>query len=234
MPLIDYKLHAIERKYDLSQTEEKRRYVQEALGVIATAESESLKEELLKKLRQKAGVSYHSLERDLQKVEKNPVESTERSDTLQTRIAETVAGIDKTVKAIRFILASKLFASPFAKGFDVDTLPLTDGTHKTIANYVKEREKANERIRPSELFEIVNEDDGEINAIFDLNLEDKLTGDVAERFFKDSVKDVERRVLETRLRLLNDEYALKTDESERRALAKEIAQCVAGLNKLKK
>ena len=234
MPLIDYKLHAIERKYDLTQTEDKRRFVKEALVVIASADSESVKEELLKKLRQKAGVSYHSLERDLQKVEQDPKPREETNDMMQTKIAETVFGIDKTVKAIRFILASKLFSSPYAKSFDVSTLPLTDSTHKTIAEYVQQRERANERIRPSELFEIVDEDNGEINAIFDLNMEDKLTGDVAERFFNDSVKEVERRVLETRLSLLNEEYASKTDETERKEIAKQISQCIVKLNKLKK
>ena len=47
MPLIDYKLHAIERKYDLSKTQDKRRYTAEALQVISSADSEAIKEELL-------------------------------------------------------------------------------------------------------------------------------------------------------------------------------------------
>ena len=34
MPLIDYKIHALERKYDLNKTEEKRRFVAEALKVV--------------------------------------------------------------------------------------------------------------------------------------------------------------------------------------------------------
>ena len=40
MPLVDYKLHALERKFDMTQTDEKRRFVSEALQVVAEAESE--------------------------------------------------------------------------------------------------------------------------------------------------------------------------------------------------
>lgn len=65
MPLIDYKLHALEGKYDLKKSEDKRNFLAEALKVVRTAESESEKEDLLKKLRDKTEISYQSLERDL-------------------------------------------------------------------------------------------------------------------------------------------------------------------------
>ncbi len=41
MPLIDYKLSVIKKGYDISKTEDKRKYVSEALGVIRTADSEA-------------------------------------------------------------------------------------------------------------------------------------------------------------------------------------------------
>jgi len=57
MPVIDYRLHAIERGYDLSKTEDKRKYVAAALKIVKEAESESVREELLKKLRDKTGIT---------------------------------------------------------------------------------------------------------------------------------------------------------------------------------
>ena len=66
MPLIDYKIHSLERKYDLKRSEDKRAFRAEALKVVRTAESESEKEDLLKMLHAKTDVSYQSLERDLQ------------------------------------------------------------------------------------------------------------------------------------------------------------------------
>src|SRR5699024_5313042 len=50
MPLIDFKMEVARREFDLSKTEERRGYIAAALKVIAEAESESVKEDLLKKL----------------------------------------------------------------------------------------------------------------------------------------------------------------------------------------
>lgn len=231
MPLIDYKLHALERKFDLSRTEDKRRYLPEALQIVATAESESVKEELLKKLREKTGVSYSALERDLRNVPKDA--PTPEFVLPKEKFAETAAGTDKLQKAIRFILAAKLFSAPYAKDFDLRKMPLTDGTHEVIANYIAEHEQAGERIRPSELFEVLNETSTEFNEILDLNYEEKLSGEVAERFFADSVKAVRKESLERELESLNAAHKQETDETARREIAKKIYDCVRKQKELK-
>ena len=231
MPLIDYKLHALERKFDLTRTEDKRRYLPEALQIVATAETESVKEELLKKLRDKTGVSYGALEKDLRSV---PKDAPKQEFVLpKEKFAETAAGTDKLQKAVRFILAAKLFSAPYAKAFDLREMPLTDGTHKTIADYVVAREQAGERIRPSELFEVLEETSAEFNEILDLNYEEKLSGEIAERFFLDSVKAVRMEALERELEALNAAHKQETDESLRREIAKQIFECVRKQNQLK-
>ena len=232
MPLVDYKIHSLERKYDLKKTEEKRAFVSDALGVIATAESESVKEDLLKRLRDKTNITYHSLERDLRAKEKEKPKEEKQETLEQTRIAET-AGADKSVKAIRFILASKLFSMPYAKAFDLSELAFENEEHRLIAEYIVEREKAGERIRPSALFEIFSEDSEELNAILNLNYEDKLSGEIASRFFSDSVRALQREAIEREIAKYNREYAQITDENERKATAKKIAQAVRRRNQLK-
>ncbi len=235
MPLIDYKLHAVERKYDLSRSEEKRRFVAEALQIVAEAESESVKEELLKKLRDQTGISYHALERDLQNAGKTEKTEELKPQTMeQTRIVETAAGTDKRVKAVRFILAAKLFSAQYAKDYDVRGLALSDSSHKEIAKFIAERENAGENMRASELFELLDEDDPELGAIFDLNWEDRLTGDTAEWFFRDSVKTLERETLERKIAELNEAYAVETDLEKRKALQRQILDCIQKSNRLKK
>ena len=233
MPLVDYKIHSLERKYDLKKTEEKRAFVSDALGVIATAESESVKEDLLKRLRDKTNITYHSLERDLRAKEKEKPKEEKQETLEQTRIAET-AGADKSVKAIRFILASKLFSMPYAKAFDLSELAFENEEHRLIAEYIVEREKSGERIRPSALFEIFSEDSEELNAILNLNYEDKLSGEIASRFFSDSVRALQREAIEREIAKYNREYAQITDENERKATAKKIAQAVQRRKQLKK
>ena len=205
--------------------------------MVAEAESESVQEELLKKLRDQTKITYHALERDLEKVKKEQPSDTEANAPElqeQTRIAETALGTDRRVKAIRFILAAKLFSAPYAKDYDVKELPLSDSSHKEIAAFILEREKAGERMRAHELFEILNEDDPELSAICDFNFEDKLTGETAERFFRDSVKTLEKEALEREIARLNEEFSAETDEQKRKAIGRKIMECVRKANQLKK
>lgn len=231
MPLIDYKIHALQRKYDVTKTEEKRRFVAEALQVVKEADSESVKEELLKRLRDITGITYHALERDLQNL---PKAAQMETDLPKEKLSETAAGTDKWKKALRFILAAKLFSAPYAKDFDVMDLPLADETHIVVAQYIAEREKNQERIRPSELFEVLDENCEELNEILDLNYGEKLSGEIAERFFLDSVKTLQRDKIEREITECNEQYAKATEESERKKIAQKLAELIRKRNQLKK
>ena len=224
MPLIDYKIHALERKYDIKKTEEKRAFVADAVKIVAEAESEAIKEELLKKLREKTGISYHALERDLQRELKEPVKNVQTVEKLQ--IAEATAGTDKIAKATRFILAAKLFSAPYAKAFPLTSVETEEPTHKLIAEYIIERENNGERIRPSELFELLGEDSTEFNAILDLNYEDKLSGEIAKRFFEDSVKTLQDASIEKEIAQAKLAYETETDAEKKKQAAKWLAECV--------
>lgn len=232
MPVIDYRLHALERGYDLSKTEDKRKYVTAALAIVKEAESESVREELLKKLRDRTGITYHALERDLQNVKAEPIQTDETP--LQEKLSEVASGSDKQQKALRFILAAKLFSAPYAKELQVDELPLSDRTHVVIAKYIGECEQKGERVRPSELFEVLDEDCAEFNAILDLNYGDKLSGEVAERFFEDSVRILRLERVEKEMAEYNAAYEKSTDVNERREIMKGISALVQKRNRLKK
>lgn len=233
MPLIDYRLHATARKYDLSKTEQKRRYVSEALSIVKGAESESVREELLKKLRDQTGLSYGALERDLRNA-KGEADDEKEKELPKTSITEATSGTDKLQKAKRFILAAKVFSAPYAKGFSVTELPLSDETHIVVAQYVAEREERNERVRPSELFELLDENCAEFNAILDLNYGDKLTGATAEKFFNDSVKILRLESIEAEISKYNQDYKDTEDAETRKEISKKIAQLVQKRNAVKK
>ena len=232
MPVIDYRLHALERKFNLSKTEEKRQFVAEALKIVKEAESEMIREELLKKIRDKTDITLHALERDLQSVKGTGADTQIRLP--MEKFAETEAGTDKQQKAKRFILAAKLFSAPYAREVSVAELPLKDETHILVANYIAERERAGERIRPSELFEFLDENSPEFNAILDLNYGDKLSGEVAERFFFDSLKTLQSEAIEEEISSLNSAYVKAADENERKEIARKLGVCIQKRNALKK
>ncbi len=231
MPLVDYRLHALERRFDLAKTEDKRRFIKAALKVVKEEQSASVREELLKKLRDKTGVSYSALERDLQNVK---VETEEDLPPVKEQIAEAAAGTDKQQKAKRFILAAKLFSAPYAKDTSLDELPFADETHIIIAQYIAEREEGGERVRPSELFELLGENCEEFNAILDLNYGDKLTGEVAESFFMGSVKTLRLEMLERAITDCNKQYVEERDVEKRKEIAKTLQSLVLKQKELKR
>ncbi len=225
MPLVDYKLHAIERKFDLSRTEEKRAFVKDALRVVAATESAAVKEELLKKLRDKTGLTYQSLERDLENLPKDDkVEETTAGVDLMIR--EVSSGSDKVAKAERFILAAKLFSANYAKGYSLARLHFSNSVHARIAEYIQDRETKGERVRPAELFEIFDESCPEFNEILDLNYNEKLSGAVAEKFFNDSIKALQRESVEKEIAMLQDELKRTDSQEERKELLRKLQDAI--------
>jgi hypothetical protein len=171
------------------------------------------------------------LERDLENVKGAPEEEIE----MQTeKIAEAEAGTDKLKKAKRFILAAKLFSAPYAANTSLDELPFTDETHIIIASYISDRELRGERIRPSELFELLDEDCEEFNAILDLNYGDKLTGEVAEQFFKDSVLTLKQQMIDEAIAECNVRYTQETDLEKRKEISRTLQALVAQKKELKR
>ncbi len=233
MPLIDFKIEYAQRKYDLSDVAEKRKFLAETLKIVAEAESESLKEELLKKLRDKTGITYNALEKDLQNVKRGEEEPQITSVPTQN-IIETDAETDKSVRAKRFILAAKLFSAPYAKDCDLRTIDFSDETQIIVANYVCEREESGERIRPSELFEVLDEDSAELNKILDFNYEDKLSGEVAERFFHDSVIALKREKLEREITQCSQAYSNVTDAATRKTVGDKLTELIKQKTQLRR
>ena len=234
MPLIDFKIHYAEQKYNFSDTSDKRNFLIEALKIIAEAESESVQEELIKKVSNKLGVTKQSVERDLENVKRSGNVQVQVTAIPKPRIIETDAETDKSVKAKRFILAAKLFSSFYAKDFNLREIDFVDETQRIIADYICNQEQNNEKVCARDVFDIFGEENSEINKIFDFNCGDKLTNETAEKFFADSVKALKREQLETEISKCNQIISAETDLEERRTHTKRLMELVNELNRLKR
>ncbi|MBQ8320217.1 MAG: DNA primase [Clostridia bacterium] len=221
MPLIDYRIHFAERKYDLSEASDKRRFIEEALKIVRTEQSESVREELLKKLRERTGVTYQSLERDLNNL---PATELPTGYEEEVKFSASAAHDHKNMKAARFVLAAKLFSEPYTKGFDLSTLEFSDEVHAAVARYILSCERSGERIRPSALFEFLDPELPELNKLLDLTSE--IEGKIAEKFFTDSVKALEKEQVEKKVALLTEAYAAETDNERRKQIAKELSEAI--------
>ena len=221
MPLIEYKLSVIRRGYDLTRTEDKLKYVSEALGVIRTAESAAEREELLKRLRDESGISFEALRRDLQsapqakEVKKEP--PPVRKDTA-----------DSSKKASRFVLSGFLFGADYTEGYDIADVPFKDDVHAIIAKYIRSKRLMDEPVRISELFEFFDEktpEFEELNRILDNAEGGGFTGAVAEKYFTDcllklKLDDIDERIAAETKRLSG------VEDINKRA---EIAQAIYAL-----
>ena len=217
MPLIDFKLSLLSGQYDVNKTEEKRAYIAAALKVIAEAESASVKEDLLKIVRDKTGTTYEALKRDLENAPAQP-----RSETRIERKLDD--GSDRVVKACRFILASVLFHAKYAKNFDISSVSFDNIVHNRIADYIKNQQNKGETVRASALFEIFDENTPELAEILDLSMGDNLEGDGAAKYFEDSLKILERDQIERDLKELSAVCDAETDIARKKEYTRQILQ----------
>ena len=218
MPLIDFKLTVLERGKDLSKTEEKREFIAQALKVIREEDSASVREDLLKTLRNKTGVTYESLRRDLENEPQRPAEH---------EIKEPVRsedGADKYVKACRFILASVLFNAKYARNFDISRVKFDNTVHNIIAEYIALRQKGEENVRASDLFEIFDESTPELSSILDLSLGDGFSSPESEKYFNDSVKTLSRRKIEEELKDLSAKCDRETELEKKKQYTRRILE----------
>lgn len=223
LPLIDYKLYMLEKSFDLSKPEDKRRFISEAISIIRTADSVAEQEELLKALRSKSGITYESLKRDLNATsqKEQPIKEVEIRKDNSTSIE----------KASRFVIAAYLFGATYAN-YSIDDIPFFIDVHEIIAKYIKTKVLMEEKVRPAELFELFEEntkDSEELNYILDLNDGKHLSGAVNEKYFNDCVKKLNIESIE---RQIDELQKISQNESE---IAKQLeyASKIQQLIKLK-
>ncbi len=221
MPLIDFRLFAAKRKYDLSKTEERRDYISEALSIVREAESATEREELLGRIARETRVSVGALQRDLENAPALP------------RPAEPVRpkedDANKEKKAARFLLAACLLGKPYAASFDLASVGFDDPAHRTIALYVISGRKSG-RVRASGIFDLMPAD-GELAEILNLDYGDNLDSPAAEKYFADCVKTLREKSLSEKIAAERVRYADANDEERREILAR-IAEYTKQLKSL--
>ncbi len=227
MPLIDYKLSVLEKGFDMSRTDDKRKFVVDAIKIVRTAESAAEQEELLKTLRDKTGITYESLSRDLlSEPIKEPV--APKSETVRKDNSSV------TVKASRFVVAAYLFSAKFAQE-DISEIPFCDDVHLIIANYIKSKKLLEERIQPAELFEFFEENTPEYDElcrILDFS-DGRLTGQVNEEYFYDCIRKLKIYDLDSKINKLRARAKNEREVAAARTILNEINILIQQKEKLK-
>ena len=169
---------------------------------------EQLKEELIKKVRDKSQITYESLKRD---VDKGTVTLVKDEPILVERKIVK----DKLSIAERFILCSFAFNRPYLKYCNLENLYFSSEIRDAVAMFFIE----NDDVEISSLNAVVGESGlEELDAI--LTSGDKVFNKSSEeKYFIDCVNAVKRANLESKIKALNKEYSTQTNLSERQKIA---------------
>lgn len=230
LPLSDYKLHSLERQFDLSKPDGRRSYEQAALPVIRQSESAAEREDLLKTVRDKTGFTLQSLQKDLDSY--TPEKEPERRDVpVPGRVVVEKEKSDRVQKACRFLLGAVLFRCPYASNYLPKEEDFKDEIHLVIARYIATCAKTGQAVRVSDLFEVFDENTAEFNEILDLNADGRLLGNGAQQYFNDCLRTVNKQRLQDKISLLTAQIKGESDSAERRRLTAEISRYTQELKK---
>ncbi|MDE7159059.1 MAG: toprim domain-containing protein, partial [Clostridiales bacterium] len=223
MPVIDYRIYATEQKHDLTRTEGRREFVKEVLPIVREAESETEREELLKRIAAVSQVSYSALVRDLENV---PAPETEEPKAQMPKEDNA----DRERKASYFVLAACLLSKPYALGCKLEEFDFT-GDLKTIADFITQ-ERAAGRVRPSGIFDLLGADSKELSEVLGLDYGDNLDGESAERYFRDCVRTLKRKALSDKIAAKQAELKTAQTTEERNAILIKISEYTKELQTL--
>jgi DNA primase len=229
MPLIDFKLKYLKKGYDLTKTEDKRRYVAEAIKIIKTADSSAEQEELLKTLRGETGITFEALNRDLnsspQIEQPKKEEHTERADNSSA-----------IQKASRFVVASFLFGADYTEDVDISKIEFDNDIHTILAKYVLSKRLMEEKIHLSEVFEFFEENTPEyeeLTRILDYSDGQSFYGAVAEKYFNDCIIKLKINAIDKVISSLSAALKEATEITQRAEIAKQISTLLKQKEKIK-
>ena len=227
LPLVDFKIKNLKKEYNLKNLSEKRKYLSEAIKVIAECENESVKEDLLRKLGRDTDTTFESLKRDSDKAVVGGNVETPPPETVTKDLDE-----DGVKNAERFILCSILLGKPYAKNYNLCGREFSDPVHGKIVEAIEECRDNGKEIFPSSIAGLFDESElVEFNAV--LSSGDNVYGAGGEeKYFKDCSAIIKKDDIEKELKILNDAYRNETDVSKRRELIKAISDLAAQSNKL--
>ena len=223
-PLVDFKISVAAREHDPKNPDERGNYIAAVLKIVREVETESEKETLLKRLREETGITYESLKRDLEGLPSVPLQKS-------MPVIERKDNADFLKKAARFILAAVLFSKRYARDVFLEGIPFEDPVHLDLVDYLCDKRDAGETPSPSQIFDLFDSDQPEINAILQLNDGVALEGEQGEKYFNDSIRVLKRYELEKQIKELNDDYAKSLDVEERKRIAYRIQELTKALKK---
>ena len=212
--LVDYKLNVLKKKFDLSTTEGKRKYIAGAIKIIREIKTNFEQEELLKKLSKSTGIAYEYLRRDLENLPQNGVAQTAKPKE------RSIFSLEE--KAERFVLWAVLDKnSTFAKAYDLEKIEFSNEYRQMVADYVLDKADNNEEVFKTVLSNVVGEGGLEELGLI-LSSGEKVYESATKKYYFDCLTNLELLAIERDIDQLNRLIASQSEISEQLRLAKMV------------
>ncbi|MBR5900507.1 MAG: DNA primase [Clostridia bacterium] len=220
-PLVDFKLDALKRKFDLKSADGKRKFITGAMAIIKESPSPAEQEDLLKTVRDLTGITFETLKRELYSVEQKESIVNEPAPEFNDDTG------DKTTLAARFVLYSYLFGKAYASETDISEIEFLLPVHKAIKRVFLEKRNAGETLRFNDLYEILPAEHlGELSKIAGMETDENKQYDQAV-YFNDSLVALKSDAIKREIDALNQMFSAETDTAKRREIATRITKLLA-------
>ena len=220
-PLVDFKLDALKRKFDLKSADGKRKFITGAMAIIKESPSPAEQEDLLKTVRDLTGITFETLKRELYSAEQKESIVNEPAPEFNDDTG------DKTTLAARFVLYSYLFGKAYASETDISEIEFLLPVHKAIKRVFLEKRNAGETLRFNDLYEILPAEHlGELSKIAGMETDENKQYDQAV-YFNDSLVALKSDAIKREIYALNQMFSAETDTAKRREIATRITKLLA-------
>ena len=206
--------------YNLQKSEEKTKFISDALNVVKELKTESEQEIYLKMINSLCGVSVSVLKNDLNNVNSTNVIS-------EPEVKQNTYDIRKDnayIKAVKFVMASLLHKKEYAL-LNVDIKAnLLNNDYITLYQFIEEKAKTSDKLLVSSVFDMFDADSNcDIYDIINYNFNE--TEETSE-YYNDCVKNIKMAGLSKRQQAIMSKISSCDDEDEKRTLRKELQEII--------
>jgi DNA primase len=214
LPLADFKILTQEKRHNIKSAEGKRKFIAEALKVIAAEQSQIVREQLLRDLSQKTQTTYQNLERELKNIGSGKEQvKAEHSDNAA-----------KDIKAVRFLLYCILNGYGSVNDCKLIQDFAAHPAHISILRYIKKCLDSGQEIKLSAVLDIDRQADEDFkNEIINvLECGGDMTDDEKKKFYIDCINGFTQEQSLNKLSALIKQYEVETDTKKKSELLLEI------------
>lgn len=216
LPLVDFKLLALKKEFDVSSVDGKRQYALAAVKVIALQSEPIMHESLLRRIHEETGFMMVTLQKNLDQVKQN------QKPEVELLVEERSAEEDKNTDLLRVLLYVQLYGLIPMDELSNVRAAFTDACHLQILSYLDACCEAAQKPQPTMLFELLDPSyANEIGAVLSVDRTFSSTEQMVS-YAKDVQKRLVQEYLEKAINALSERATHETDPEVRKNTLSEL------------